>query len=135
MGCTDCPGQVNSTSNLYYLVYHGGDPRTLYGGLQHVIPTPNDTIPQYGQITIVDDCIKYIGGQEPPTPEGWKKVSQGLFSPDWPICVNRAHKVKMLDSGLLQIDGVCFNKTKKEPAIFKSLTLLNCQQCTHREHI
>ena len=73
---------------------------------------------------------------KPPVPEGYAAtIDPHVLKPVWPSCARRMLKVQMqMDTGLLQIDGVCCN-----PASGKTgrdlLTLAHCQQCLVRRVI
>ena len=74
--------------------------------------------------------------KKPPVPEGYAAtIDPHVLKPVWPSCARRLLKVQMqMDTGLLEIDGVCCN-----PASGKTgrhlLTLADCQQCSVRRAI
>ena len=132
MSCADCPKETNA-SDTHYIIHTGGDYNSFLLPLQKIAPTYTDFIPQYGHVTIENNCIKYTGGQEPPTQEGFEVVKPGMFRSIWPSCVSRVLCVQVLDSGLLKIDGHCFNHLLRLGLI--NLSLSTCQQCKNRKQI
>jgi hypothetical protein len=140
MPCENCPETSPSPrrAQIALVIYTGGPSHAQFVALGAAIPPLDTNVRlQYGWPTVrPDGCLEYRGGQKPPVPEGYAAtIDPHVLKPVWPSCARRMLKVQMqMDTGLLQIDGVCCN-----PASGKTgrdlLTLAHCQQCLVRRVI
>ncbi len=140
MPCENCPETSPSPrrAQTALVIYTGGPSHAQYVALGAAIPPQDVSVRlQYGWPTVRQEgCLEYRGGQKPPVPEGYAAtIDPHVLKPVWPSCARRMLKVQMqMDTGLLQIDGVCCN-----PASGKTgrnlLTLADCQQCPVRRAI
>ena len=111
----------------------GGPAHAQYLVLRQLIPPHNPNIvTKYGWPSIRDDgCIVYSEGEMPPTPDGFEAIEPRVLRPTWPFCPYRVLRVKLQDTGLLNIEAACCNPLTENIKLPK-LSLPDCQGCTAR---
>jgi hypothetical protein len=133
--CKNCPDAEAAAgwSGCTRILYMGGPAHAQYLVMRQLIPPRNpNVVTKHGWPSIRDDgCIVYSEGETPPTPEGFEAVEPKVFRPRWPFCPYRVLRVRLQDTGLLNIEATCCNPLTDNIKLAK-LALADCQHCTGR---
>ncbi len=133
--CQNCPDAEAAAgwSGCTRILYMGGPAHAQYLVMRQLIPPRNPNIvTKHGWPSIRDDgCIVYSEGETPPTPEGFEAIEPKVFRPRWPFCPYRVLRVRLQDTGLLNIEATCCNPLTDNIKLPK-LALADCQDCTGR---
>ena len=136
MPCENCdPASVASGFEPYYILYTGGPAIAQYLALRLAIPARDERVVlRNGWPSIHDDgYLVYSGGQVPPVPEGWERITDTIFRPVWSSCSRRALRAQMTEDGSLRVEGVCTDA--RAGHLNKAVKLDACQECSYRQGI